>query len=53
MAKTISESELAEIMDARDKMCDFCDGGNCSSCKVEELANEAMNSVGEDEDEEE
>ena len=49
MAKTITESELAEIMDARDRLCDFCDGGNCSGCKVEELANEAMNSVGEDE----
>ena len=49
MSKTITSDELAEFMDARDKICDFCGSCECNGCIVNELASDAMNSVSDDE----
>ena len=49
MAKKIDSLELAKIYDARDTLCDFCNGTDCNSCIVTNLVNEASCSC-EDED---
>ena len=42
--KQIDTSELAEILDARDKLCAFCGCVEyCDCCHVTTLANNAMN----------
>lgn len=37
----ISMDELAELLDARDKLCAFCENDNCEKCQVTILINDA------------
>lgn len=41
--KNISTNELAELLDARDKLCAFCENDNCEKCQVTMLIDDAYN----------
>lgn len=38
----ISKEELAELCDARDKLCSFCEVNECEKCIVTNLINDAF-----------
>lgn len=40
-SEKISMNELAELLDARDKLCTFCENDNCEKCQVTILINDA------------
>lgn len=39
----MSREELAVILDARDKLCGFCENDACEKCQVTLLVNDAFN----------
>lgn len=41
--RTISRDELAEILDARDTLCGYCENDACEKCIVTMLVNDAYN----------
>ena len=45
----MDRKELAELCDARDRLCDFCEEDECDSCIVTRLVNDAYNEL-DDED---
>ena len=49
---TITKGELAELCDARDKLCGFCEANECEKCIVTNLINDAINECEESEEEE-
>lgn len=53
MAKQIDSIELAKIYDARDTLCDFCNGSDCDTCVITNLVNEASCSCEDNDTEEE
>jgi hypothetical protein len=53
MARKIDSGELAKIYDARDTLCDFCNGTNCEDCVVTNLVNDASCSCEDDDTEDE
>lgn len=48
----INQEELAQICQARDILCNFCEDDNCEKCQVTILVNDAYNELESDEDEE-
>lgn len=38
----ITREELAELCDARDKLCNFCEADECEKCIVTNLINDAF-----------
>ena len=48
MKYRIRKEELAELCDAKDKMCIYCGGKICDNCMVNLLINKAFNEVKED-----
>lgn len=40
---------LAELCDARDKLCGFCEANECEKCIVTQLIDDAFNELDEDE----
>lgn len=48
----MDKDTLAEILDARDKLCAYCSGdASCESCKVAALAEQAVLEANADEEE--
>lgn len=41
--KRMDREELAELLDARDKLCAFCENNNCEKCQVTMLIDDAYN----------
>ena len=41
---------LAELCDARDKLCGFCEANECEKCIITKLIDDAFNELNEEED---
>ena len=39
----IDMNTYTELLDARDKLCKYCENDDCDSCRVTELINDADN----------
>ncbi len=39
----MDREELAELLDARDKLCAFCENNNCEKCQITMLIDDAYN----------
>ena len=46
----MDREELAELCDARDKLCAFCENDNCEKCQVTLLIDQAYVECEDDED---
>lgn len=40
---TISENEYTSLLDARDKLCHFCQSDECDKCQISRLTDDAHN----------
>lgn len=43
----MDERRIAELCDARDTLCEFCDMDDCEKCIVTQLINDAFNELDE------
>lgn len=43
MARIIDEQTYAELLDARDKLCAYCEVDECEKCIVTRLTDDAYN----------
>lgn len=41
MARTIDETTYTELLDARDKLCAYCENDECEKCQVTMLIDDA------------
>lgn len=46
----MTKNELAVLLNARDKLCNFCNNDNCEKCQITLLINDAYNECEELED---
>lgn len=49
----MTRTELAELCDARDKLCGYCEANECEKCIVTTLIDDAFNECEEEEEEDE